>query len=62
MKKLGFEDGKEDGLVKRRRVLSAEVEKLQDTVNALTARYVLRFYLKTSPKLSLPFVYLLIKS
>lgn len=39
MKKLGFEDGKEEGLAKKRRALSAEVEKLQDTVNALTARY-----------------------
>ncbi|KAJ8040749.1 Structural maintenance of chromosomes protein 2 [Holothuria leucospilota] len=39
MKKLGFEDGKEEDLSKRRRILGAEVEKLMDIVNTLTARF-----------------------
>ncbi|XP_072023463.1 LOW QUALITY PROTEIN: structural maintenance of chromosomes protein 2-like [Amphiura filiformis] len=39
MKKLGFEEGKEDDLVNRRSVLSKKVGELQDVVGNLTARF-----------------------
>ena len=38
MKKLGFEEGKEDDLVKRRGSLSEKVDSLNDIVGELTAR------------------------
>ena len=40
MKKLGFEDGKEDDLENQHKTLSAKVDNLSDKVNALTSRYV----------------------
>ncbi|XP_041476004.1 structural maintenance of chromosomes protein 2-like [Lytechinus variegatus] len=39
MKKLGFEDGKEDDLENQHKVLSAKVDSLSDKVNALTSRF-----------------------
>ena len=38
MKKLGFQEGKEDELVDRRGVLSEKVDGLNDVVGNLTAR------------------------
>ena len=38
MKKVGFEDGKEDALVKQKKTLGQQVDHLNDKVNALTAR------------------------
>ena len=40
MKKLGFEDGKEDDLENQYKTLSANVDNLSDKVNALTSRSV----------------------
>ncbi|XP_030852618.1 structural maintenance of chromosomes protein 2 [Strongylocentrotus purpuratus] len=39
MKKLGFEDGKEDDLENQHKTLSAKVDNLSDKVNALTSRF-----------------------
>lgn len=39
MKKLGFQEGKEDELVDRRGVLSEKVDRLNDVVGNLTARF-----------------------
>ncbi|XP_033637022.1 structural maintenance of chromosomes protein 2-like [Asterias rubens] len=39
MKKVGFEDGKEDALVKQKKTLGQQVDHLNDKVNALTARF-----------------------
>ncbi|XP_038075031.1 structural maintenance of chromosomes protein 2-like [Patiria miniata] len=39
MKKLGFEDGKEDALVKQKKTMGEQVQQLQDKVNTLTARF-----------------------
>lgn len=43
MKKLGFEEGRDEKLAADRRTLSQEVQQLQESLETLEARYFVHF-------------------